>query len=292
MPPPKPPMWLDTNVLVTIDQGSAPYAERELLALEKDGHKLLITPAVEREFLFGPQFRPQDTFRRIGVLKRLPIEFDPMPLRVPMQQVMDWQREGMLHGLSGEDAKIIAEIRASAQARGITNPIFLTHDGGGTLLAMRRRGVQAIKFKSAVPREIPASPPRAPSSRGIAGGVAETEAEAASKVGWKAALKAGFKAGFKAAIKDAFSASNLASMIPDVVLAIADKVAAREAIRAIEVKFIKEGFAKGVAAGAMGWTEVEVTSTLQNRITAFRVKGLEDPAGLLTHRIYCNWPRI
>ena len=67
------------------------------------------------------------------MLKRLPIEFDPMPLRVPMQQVMDWQREGMLHGLSGEDAKIIAEIRASAQARGITNPIFLTHDGGGTI---------------------------------------------------------------------------------------------------------------------------------------------------------------
>jgi hypothetical protein len=129
---------------VTIDQGSAPYAECELLALEKDGYKLLITPALEREFLFGTRFRPQDTFRLIALLKRLPIEFDLMPHGVPMQQVMAWRREGMLHGLSSEDAKIIAEIRASAQARGITNPIFLTHDGGGTLIAMRRRGVLAV----------------------------------------------------------------------------------------------------------------------------------------------------
>ena len=87
------------------------------------------------------------------------------------------------------------------------------------------------------------------------------------------------KGSIGAGIKGAFSAPNLASMIPDVVLAVADRVAAREAIRAIQVKFVKEGFAKGVAAGVMRW---EASSNLKNRVTPFRVKGMEDPAGFLT----------
>jgi len=83
-------------------------------------------------------------------------------------------------------------------------------------------------------------------------------------------------------LKAAFSVENIAAMIPDAVLAIADRVAAREAIRNIAAKFLKEGFAKGVAAGVMGWEAAEVASNLKNRVTPFRVKGLEDPAGILT----------
>ncbi|MBR0693050.1 hypothetical protein [Bradyrhizobium lablabi] len=90
------------------------------------------------------------------------------------------------------------------------------------------------------------------------------------------------KAGFKLGLRAALSAENIASMIPDVILAVADKVAAREAIRRIATKFIKEGFAKGVAAGVMRWTEEEVGSNLMNHVTHFRVQGLGDPAGFLT----------
>jgi hypothetical protein len=71
-------------------------------------------------------------------------------------------------------------------------------------------------------------------------------------------------------------------MIPQLVLAIADKAAAKEAIRNIMTKFLKEGFAKGVAAGVMGWTDAEVQSELKNHMNSTRVKGMEDPAGFLT----------
>ncbi|SEO73221.1 DUF4157 domain-containing protein [Nitrosovibrio sp. Nv6] len=69
--------------------------------------------------------------------------------------------------------------------------------------------------------------------------------------------------------------------IPDVVLSLADRAAAVEAIRRIQVKFAKEGFAKGVAAGVMWWSEEEVRLNLKNRVTPFRIQGLEDPAGFL-----------
>ena len=82
-------------------------------------------------------------------------------------------------------------------------------------------------------------------------------------------------------IKGAFSAPSIAAAVPELVLAIADKVAARDAILRIQVKFAKEGFAKGYAAGVAGWSKEEVDSSLKNRVTHFRVKGLEDPAGLL-----------
>lgn len=85
----------------------------------------------------------------------------------------------------------------------------------------------------------------------------------------------------RAGIKGAFSAPSLASMIPDVILAVADRVAAREAIKTIQVKFMKEGFAKGVAAGVMRWSEEEVRLNLKNRITGPRIQGMGDPAGFL-----------
>jgi hypothetical protein len=91
-----------------------------------------------------------------------------------------------------------------------------------------------------------------------------------------------FKSGFMEGLKGAFSPEGIASMIPEVVLAIADRVALRDAIRAIETKFAKEGFAKGFAAGVTGWTEEEVGSNLKHRVTPFRVQGLQDPAGFLT----------
>lgn len=101
------------------------------------------------------------------------------------------------------------------------------------------------------------------------------------KGGFRARLGAA-KSGFVEGFRGAFSAEGIASEIPGVILSLADKAAAREAIRTIQIKFAKEGFAKGVAAGAVGWSEDEVSSNLKNRITPFRVQGMEDPAGFLT----------
>jgi len=101
----------------------------------------------------------------------------------------------------------------------------------------------------------------------------------AAKTGFKAGLKAGLKAGIKAT----FSAENIAAMVPELVLVLADRVAAQEAVKRIKIKFTKEGFAKGVAAGVMGFTEEEVALNLLNHMTDYRLQGMEDPAGILTN---------
>ena len=86
--------------------------------------------------------------------------------------------------------------------------------------------------------------------------------------------------GARAGLKEAFSLGNIAAMeIPEVILRLADISAARDAIRRIETKFAKEGFAKGVAE----WSQEQVDSDLKNRVTPFRVRGLEDPGGLLKY---------
>jgi len=85
----------------------------------------------------------------------------------------------------------------------------------------------------------------------------------------------------KAGIKGALSPESIASLIPDAILAIADKVAVRDAIRNIQTKFIKEGFAKGVAAGVMRWSKHDLAMNLKNRVTHYRVNGLGDAKGTL-----------
>ncbi len=91
------------------------------------------------------------------------------------------------------------------------------------------------------------------------------------------AAKSAFKTGFVGA----FSAANLASMIPDLILAIADKAAVRDAMRNIQTKFLKEGFGKGVAAALMGMSQDEVDQELKNRVTNYRVQGMGDAGGQL-----------
>lgn len=271
MPPT--PIWLDNNILVGIDNGTMPHAEAEIASLEKDGFKPLLPPSVEREFLHGPGFKQADTVRRQALLKRLGIEVDTMANHVPMQQLRNWRVQGYTHGLQIPDADIVAQVKASAQARGVRNPVFLTRDVKA-LPAMRRAGVSALEFRTGVPRPkapIPKPPtPNPPASPSVVPELPDGPTR------WST-----IKAGVKAGLKDVFSAENIAAMIPDLLLAFADRMAAREAVRKIETKFIKEGFAKGVAAGVMGWTEDEVRLNLKNRVTPFRVQGLADPAGIL-----------
>ncbi len=92
----------------------------------------------------------------------------------------------------------------------------------------------------------------------------------------------GFRAGFKAGLAGAFSPANLASLIPEIILAVADREAAKEAIRNIQTKYLREGFARGFAAGVMGWTDEEVQLNLKYHVRVENLQGLHDPAGYLT----------
>jgi hypothetical protein len=330
---------LDTGVLIEIDKRGFPYAETVIGELKKDGHEVLLPPSAEHEFLrpapsgkkWGA-FTPADATRREALLKRLGLEVDTMANRVPMQQLQQWRDLGIKHGLSIPDADIIAQVRASAQARGVRNPVFLTRDGGGTINAMRERGVFAVEFTAPKTTAIvPGAPSGAPPAPGtppapgngtpppapkngappVQGDATPATPENATppapaseppppaptkiplpntvpqappepRVGFFRARATAFKAGVRMGLEEAVSAANLASLIPDILLAVGDKAAARDAIRRIQTQFIKEGFAKGVAAGAMGWSEKEVESELKNRITPFRVQGMGDAAGSLS----------
>jgi hypothetical protein len=84
------------------------------------------------------------------------------------------------------------------------------------------------------------------------------------------------------ALDGLLSAETLVGIAATVFLAYADKVAAETAIERIQIFFLKEGFAKGLAAGVMSWTEDEVKSEALNRVTNFRVQGMADAAGHLT----------
>jgi len=91
--------------------------------------------------------------------------------------------------------------------------------------------------------------------------------------------------GAKLGLKQAFTPKNIAgglvAEIPMIVLHFADRAAASEASRHIQVKFAKEGYGKGIAAAVMGWTADEVGSKLMNHVTSYRVRGLGDAAGHL-----------
>jgi hypothetical protein len=89
------------------------------------------------------------------------------------------------------------------------------------------------------------------------------------------------KEGLKAGLRGAFSIENIVGALATLLLALSDRIAADDAVVAIATKFVQEGFAKGVAAGAMGWTKQEMKS-IMNRVTNFRLQGLADPGSILT----------
>ncbi len=291
-PPPKPPVWLDTNVLVKIERGERPDVELEILKIQQDGHEVLIPQCVEHEFVYGQKMGVADAARSQAVLNRLHVHVDTMTNQVSMQQLRMWREEGITNGLLPGDANVVAQVRAGAAARGLRNPVLFTLDkkmkrigtqtGVGALeprnIPVKPRPVaeapapipeqpRALPVRTQVQVHPPETPPPTPSVR----------PPRIDSFGRMRTLGNAFAEG----IKGAFSAENIAALIPDMILMLADKAATRAAVRRIQIKFIKEGFAKGVAAGVMGWTMEEVESTLLNRVTAFRVQDLGDPAGTL-----------
>jgi hypothetical protein len=272
MAPPNRPLWLDNNILVRASKQSD--FEAELTRLQSTGNELLMPKSVEIEFLYGQGFNPADTVTRKGFLARTKISVDTMSNQVAKETLQAWRQEGIDKALSITDADIIAQVRASAQVRGIKNPVFLTRDVK-SIATMRQRGVLATEFKpegTQLPPPEPPAPSLAPKPSLAPVAEADVEAVIAPNA---------FRVGLRAVIGDIFSAPNIASMIPIVLLAYADIVAMNDTKRKVEKTFAESGFAKGFAAGLMGWAEEEVVSKLLYRVTSFRVRDMADPAGFL-----------
>lgn len=86
MPPPKPPVWLDTNVLVKIQKGERPDIEREILKMQQEGHEVLIPQCVEHEFVYGQKMGVEEAAKSRAVLNRLQVHVDTMTNKVSTQQ--------------------------------------------------------------------------------------------------------------------------------------------------------------------------------------------------------------
>jgi len=277
------PFWIDSNILIRIADGKFPGGEAKLAALKNKGHTLLIPKSVEIEVLHGKTTKPgsgakggvnvdaiaASTVKRQQLLTRLGVQVDTLASRVPPQQVQKWFDAALKNGLSIPDASVLAQVKAGAQARGIADPVLITREKAAD--AMRRQGVAAQDIDTFAAQ----SQARPPTTKAPSTTTPKTPPKAP-----RVNLRPRFKV-VGAGVRGAFSAPNLASMIPEVILAIADRAAVRDAIRKIQIKYIKVGFSLGVAAGVMRWNESEVESNLMNQASAVGLEHMHDPAGYL-----------
>lgn len=265
-------VWFDTSTLIDIESGALRGGLDELARMQRDGFTMLFPKHVETEFLYSPA-GGRNLARRQAFLQRFGLQVDNLASQVPLAQVRAWTDQATAAGLGPGDAKMVAHVRASAQVRNIRNPVLLSQNTNDIAM-MRLQGVNALRFEPV------AMKPKVQVATHAGGGSAKPKTSISPKTGTPtrgAMLKAGLKEAFSAA----GIAAGIASMIPDAILAIADRVAAKEALRTIQVKFIKAGFARGVAAGIMRWTEAELHANAKNRMTSFRLQGMGDAAGML-----------
>ncbi|MEY9885011.1 hypothetical protein [Bradyrhizobium sp. USDA 329] len=261
-------VWFDTSLLIDIESGALQGGLDELARMQRDGFKMLLPKHVETEFLFS-KAGAQNMAQRQAFLQRFGLQVDTMASQVPLAQVRAWTDQATAAGLGHGDAKMVAHVRASAHVRNIRNPVLLSQNTKD-IAKMRLQGVNALKFEPVALR---------PNMHiAVHGGGGGTKPKSSVSPATGAPTRGAM---FKAGLKGAFSAASIASMIPDVILKFADRAAAKQALRNIQVKFIKEGFARGVAAGIMRWTEAELDANSKNRMTSFRLQGMGDAAGML-----------
>lgn len=264
-------VWFDTSTLIDIESGALSGGLDELARMQKDGFKMLLPKHVETEFLYSPQ-GAKNLAQRQAFLKRFGMEVDNLAARVPISQVRQWTDDALKAGLGHGDAKMVAHVRASAQVRNVSNPVLLSRNTKD-FAKITGQGVNALHFepvkltpKLRTAARGGAAPPKPPATPPTAG------------VPTPPPTRAGM---FKAGLKGAFSAASLASMIPDVILAFADRAAAKTAMQNIQTKFLKAGFARGVAAGIMRWNEAELDKVAKNKTSVDQLRGMGDAAGML-----------
>ncbi|MBR0776801.1 hypothetical protein JQ625_18350 [Bradyrhizobium diazoefficiens] len=189
---PKDPIWVDTCTLVNISKGDFAL-ELELQQLRAQGHELLIVPAVRHELFQGnpltaspkkPQWqqvpRPADQIEVARAANRLGIKVDLSTNVTTMQSRVRraWQDHLPRHGefkgvskyvdvISQSDSQVLAEIKISAEIRGVTHPVVFTAEEGGKAMVTQTHlfGVTSMTRKTPKPPSAP-KPPKPPAGGG------------------------------------------------------------------------------------------------------------------------------
>jgi len=134
------PVWVDSTVIGFIADGDTAL-EAELVALSAGGEKLMV-PKVKEEVSLGNPFKKGSTMgptagsqARDEVIKRLNIQVDmngdPDVRRQLFETQFKFKAPGKgtaVRAMEESDAIVLSEVAASAKARGVSNPRFLTGD--------------------------------------------------------------------------------------------------------------------------------------------------------------------
>ncbi len=175
---PNDPIWVDTCTLVLIGDGDFAL-ELELKNLRSTGRDLLIVPAVRHELLHGNPLttspkRPvweqapsaTERERRVRMLNRLGVKLDVATNRVPpkirvgnvMQDHLprhpqDKSISKFIDTVSQSDGQVLSQIKASAQVRGVKNPIVFTAEEGNKAMVTKAHlyGVTSMVRKTPKP---------------------------------------------------------------------------------------------------------------------------------------------
>lgn len=289
---------LDANVIEQIGRGNQ-AAANALRQLRASGATIYVSHQAYTEMVDNPAI-PRTAAAKREFLREMGIQIAPHGNPALQQQVIAANTTGKGTILSG------ADVRTAAQARAINAEVWSFDRGfrNNTNAVRTKLGV-SVAEETLLPLAPQGSPEDYRVARrltglpeieidlngnvkrgsggggggaGAGGGAGGSSSSPVSRV--RPRIRAA-KAAFRSGIAGAFSAANIASMIPEVILHFADRAAAVDAMKNIQIKFIKAGFARGVAAGLMGLTENEVESSLLNQVTAFRIHGMGDAAGLL-----------
>lgn len=189
------PIWVDSCTLIFISKGDFAL-ELELQGLRADGHDLLIVPAVRHELFQGnpltaspkrpqsqqvPSLAEQQEIARVanclGIKADLTTNDHTMELRVRRAWQDHLPRHAEIKGtskyvdvISQSDSQVLAQIKKSAEARGIKNPIVFTSEEGEKAMVTKTHlfGVTSMTRKTPKPPKAP-KPPKPPTGGGGGG---------------------------------------------------------------------------------------------------------------------------
>jgi uncharacterized protein YukE len=139
------PIWLDTNVTSRALRGDAAVID-QLASLRRQGRQLLITKQVAEEQVFGKKARDIQGVSQTSTparqratslaLAQLEVELDERTFSIPEAKFNQYVTIEQ-HNVSYADRSVLAEVKASAEMRGVSNPQILTGELGAKGMASR-----------------------------------------------------------------------------------------------------------------------------------------------------------
>ena len=288
-------VMVDTSVFGALNRANSGARVAKILKELQGSNELVVPRAAYTEILKTPG----DALRnaQLQQIQDFQMKIQPDVAHADYVEVYkQWSELGSRQaGVGYTDMKVIADVRAYAKLNPTENVEFFTVEK----MVNNKAGIESTygvkfsakcSFEANVGEIVPYDPvalgvrppaPPAPAAPDLPPPVPETPLPNPGVGSTETFMSAG-KAGLVQGLKGLLSAETAVGVAATVFMAACDMAAMKDAVRRIQTKFIKEGFAKGVAAGAMGWTDSEVASNALYRVTNFRVQGLADPGGYLT----------